>query len=124
MVMEGARVWEANGWRKIGGGDVKNRPLVEEIVARLKRLKIEFRKVAGHKGDPWNDKADRLAVQGRDEAGGLSKCRSTVETEEKTIPFKERAMSSGMDPAELWNILQRETSTILPEWTKYNIFKG
>jgi ribonuclease HI len=118
MMMEGAKVCEANGWRKFGGGDVKNRPLVEEIAAKLKPLRVEFRKVAAHRRDQWNEKADRLAAQGRDEAGGLPKCRFTIETEERTIPFKERAMSPGAELEELWNTLQGEASTILPELTK------
>jgi ribonuclease HI len=25
-ILDGAKVWQANGWRKIGGGDVANRP--------------------------------------------------------------------------------------------------
>jgi ribonuclease HI len=82
MMMEGAKIWEANGRRKPGGGGVKNKPQIEEIAARLKPLYVEFRKVQGHNGDEWNEVVDRLAVKGRDEAGGLPKCSFSVQVEQ------------------------------------------
>jgi ribonuclease HI len=51
MMTEGAVAWKANGWRTTKGEDVKNKLQVEEIAPKLRFLKVEFRKVAGHKGD-------------------------------------------------------------------------
>jgi ribonuclease HI len=66
MMAGAGEIWKANGWKNLSGSDVKNRPLVEEILARLKFLKVEFRKVAGHAGNEWNEVVDRLAMKGRD----------------------------------------------------------
>jgi ribonuclease HI len=95
MMIEGAKIWEANCWRKVGG-DVRNRAQVEEIAGRLKPLQAEFRKVAGHKGDEWNDVVDRLAVKGRDEAGGLPRCSFEIQLETGSVPFVERPMSGSV----------------------------
>jgi hypothetical protein len=120
MMMEGAKVWEANNWRKAGGGDVRNRPQVEEIAAHLRSLHTEFRKVSGHKGDEWNDVVDRLAVKGRDEAGGLPRCSFEIQFETGSIPFVERPMSGSVTLQELWT----KALVILPEVTEFNGFKG
>jgi hypothetical protein len=125
-MMEGAEVWEANGWRKVGhrGRDVRNLPQVEELAARLKPLHVEFRKVAGHKGDEWNDAVDRLAVKGRDEAGGLPRCSFEIKLETGSIPFVEKPIPGSVTIQELWGTLQRESVIILPEVTEFNVFKG
>jgi ribonuclease HI len=122
-MMGGAKVWEANGWRKFGGGDVRNRPQVEELAGRPKPLFVEFRKVEGHKGDESNDAADRLAVKGRDEAGGLPRSSFEVHMETGRIPFVERPMSGSVTLNELWTKLQGETAVILPDVTEFNIFR-
>jgi ribonuclease HI len=89
-MIDGAKVWETNGWRKVGGGDVRNRRQVDELAGGLKQLFVEFRKVAGHQGDEWNEVVDRLAVKGRDEAGGLPKRSFSIFLESGTIPLIER----------------------------------
>jgi hypothetical protein len=96
---------------------------VERIATRLKLPQTEFRKVEGYKSDEWNTKADRLAVQGRDEPRGLPKCSFTVQIVTGTIRFKERAMSSGLTIQELWIMLQGETSEMLRDPGMYNVFK-
>jgi hypothetical protein len=96
---------------------------VEELAGRLKPLYTESRKVAGHQGDEWNDVVDRLAVKGRDEAGGLPKCSFSVHLATGTIPFIERPMSGSVTLNELWKKLQGKTSVILPDVTEFNIFK-
>jgi hypothetical protein len=120
MTMGGAKVWESNCWRKPGGGDVANKPQVEEIAARLKPRFTEFGKIAGHNGDERNDVVGRLAVKGRDEAGGLPKCSFSVHLETGTIPFEERPMSGSVTVEEPWAILQGESTIILPEVTEFN----
>lgn len=53
--------WESNGWKNKDKKPVENRDLWEELV-RLNRLhEIEWIKVAGHSGDPLNERCDELA---------------------------------------------------------------
>lgn len=53
--------WEKNGWKNKDKKPVENRDLWEDLL-RLNRLhEIEWLKVAGHSGDPSNERCDELA---------------------------------------------------------------
>lgn len=53
--------WKRKGWRTASGGAVLNRDLWEQLdAARLPGLAL--RHVAGHSGDPDNDRCDAIAV--------------------------------------------------------------
>lgn len=58
--------WERKDWRK-KGEPMPNRDLWMALDAEKKRLSVTFRWVRGHNGDAGNEKADRLAVMGREQ---------------------------------------------------------
>jgi ribonuclease HI len=54
--------WRQNGWRNAQKRPVENRDLWEALLAENERHTVRWHKVAGHRGDPLNERADRLAV--------------------------------------------------------------
>lgn len=68
--VNGLTVWAA-GWARKGwmkeGKPMPNRELWVALDAQKKRLDAKFKWVRGHNGDAGNEKADRLAVQGREQ---------------------------------------------------------
>ena len=62
--------WKARGWRT-SKGDVKNPDLMKRLDELVSRRDVRWTWVRGHAGDPLNERADRLAAQGRREARGL-----------------------------------------------------
>ena len=57
--------WNKNGWINSKGETVANKELIQAILQLSRGLKIEYRHVRGHKGDYYNEWADRLANAGR-----------------------------------------------------------
>jgi ribonuclease HI len=55
--------WKADNWRTSAKGAVKNQDLWQELDAlrQARTAYVGFIWVRGHSGDPWNEKADRLA---------------------------------------------------------------
>jgi ribonuclease HI len=53
--------WEKNGWRNAGKQPVANRDLWERLLAETQRHDVVWIKVAGHSGDPMNERVDALA---------------------------------------------------------------
>jgi ribonuclease HI len=53
--------WRQNGWRNVQKKPVENRDLWEALIALAERHEVSWHKVAGHSGDPLNERADRLA---------------------------------------------------------------
>jgi ribonuclease HI len=53
--------WKARGWRTADKKPVKNQDLWERLDAAAGRHRIDWRWVKGHAGDPYNERADRLA---------------------------------------------------------------
>ncbi len=53
--------WRQNGWRNAQRKPVENRDLWETLIALAERHHVSWHKVAGHSGDPLNERADRLA---------------------------------------------------------------
>jgi ribonuclease HI len=53
--------WARNGWLTKQKTPVTNRDLWEELVRLSKIHDVEWVKVAGHAGDPLNERADELA---------------------------------------------------------------
>ena len=53
--------WRANGWRNAQKKPVENRDLWEALISLAERHDVTWHKVAGHSGDPLNERADRLA---------------------------------------------------------------
>jgi ribonuclease HI/uncharacterized phage-like protein YoqJ len=55
--------WLARGWVSSKKQPVANRDLWEPLIELVRARDVTFRWVKGHGGDPWNDLADRLAVE-------------------------------------------------------------
>jgi ribonuclease HI len=53
--------WRENGWRNAQKKPVENRDLWEALLACASSHDVTWHKVAGHAGDPLNERADRLA---------------------------------------------------------------
>lgn len=53
--------WRQNGWKNVQKKPVENRDLWEALIALAERHEVSWHKVAGHSGDPLNERADRLA---------------------------------------------------------------
>ena len=62
--------WRQNGWRNVQKKPVENRDLWEALIALAERHEVSWHKVAGHSGDPLNERADRLARAAIDRLGG------------------------------------------------------
>tara|TARA_B100000700_G_C14813576_1_gene746372 strand:+ start:40 stop:507 length:468 start_codon:yes stop_codon:yes gene_type:complete len=60
--------WLKNNWSTASKKPVANRLLWEELFDLTKNQNVEWVWVKGHAGLPGNEKADLLAVKGRDEA--------------------------------------------------------
>ena len=54
--------WRQNGWKNAKGQAVESRDLWEPLIALAEHHDVTWHKVAGHSGDPLNERADRLAV--------------------------------------------------------------
>jgi ribonuclease HI len=53
--------WERAGWLNAGRKPVVNRDLWERLLAESRRHEVTWVKVAGHAGDPLNERVDALA---------------------------------------------------------------
>lgn len=60
--------WQRNGWRTSAKQPVKNEDLWRALVAEAARHQVEWLWVKGHAGDEGNERADRLAAKGLEEA--------------------------------------------------------
>jgi ribonuclease HI len=60
--------WRRNGWRTASKQPVKNRDLWEQLAAEVARHRVTWKRVKGHTGVRWNERADELAVIERDRA--------------------------------------------------------
>ena len=60
--------WKRNGWKTASKQPVKNAELWQRLEAEAQRHgHVEWHWVKGHAGHPENERADKLACQGRDE---------------------------------------------------------
>lgn len=55
------RMWQANGWRKSGKGQVENADLWHQLVPLLATHRVTFVWLRGHNGHPLNERCDKLA---------------------------------------------------------------
>lgn len=60
--------WQRRGWLTADKQPVKNRDLWEALAEEIKRHQLTWRWVKGHSLDPWNERADALAVAARKHA--------------------------------------------------------
>lgn len=59
--------WKNNGWRTSDKKPVKNIDLWQELDIELTKHNINWHWIKGHSGHAGNERADKLAVKGRDE---------------------------------------------------------
>lgn len=60
--------WKRNGWQTADRQPVKNVDLWQELDALVAQHQVEWHWVKGHNGHPENERADRLAARGLQEA--------------------------------------------------------
>ncbi len=60
--------WRRRGWRTAGRKPVKNQDLWQDLASMTDRHEVSWHWVKGHAGHPGNERADRLANQGLDDA--------------------------------------------------------
>lgn len=53
--------WQKNNWKKSDGSHVANEELWKELLALLKKHKVEFVWIKGHAGHVYNERCDKLA---------------------------------------------------------------
>ena len=61
--------WKKNGWKTAAKKPVKNEDLWRRLEEAARHHDVRWDWIKGHSGDPGNERADALAVKGRDEAG-------------------------------------------------------
>lgn len=69
------RNWKRNGWINSQKQPVKNSDLWRRLDEAAARHDVDWHWVRGHAGDPGNERADALAVKGRDEASSSRRRR-------------------------------------------------
>jgi len=60
--------WKKNGWLTAAKQPVKNVDLWQQLESAVARHEVEWHWVKGHNGHPDNERADRLAARGLQEA--------------------------------------------------------
>jgi len=60
--------WKSNGWQTSARAPGKNADLWQRLDAAIGGHTVEWLWVKGHAGHPENERADRLAVRGAQEA--------------------------------------------------------
>lgn len=60
--------WKSNGWQTTGAQPVKNADLWQQLDAAARSHDVQWHWVKGHAGHPDNERADRLALRGMQEA--------------------------------------------------------
>ena len=60
--------WQRNGWRTAAKEPVKNVDLWQRLVELCDQHTVEWFWVKGHAGDEFNERADRLAARGLEDA--------------------------------------------------------
>jgi ribonuclease HI len=64
--------WVERGWRTASRKPVKNQDLWQQLAAVAERHEVSWHWVKGHAGHPGNERADRLANQGLENASSRS----------------------------------------------------
>jgi ribonuclease HI len=115
--------WKRDNYVNLRGCKVKNQKFVDSIITRLETLKVDYRKVKGHNNDTWNDRADALAVMGRNEAAAWPQCSFDVVMPNKaTIPFATRSIPPKTTRVELFEAFSHETHARLPPSQEFECY--
>lgn len=57
--------WRKNNWKNAQGKPISNKELIFDILTLLEERNVKFHHVFGHRGDKYNEMADKLAERGR-----------------------------------------------------------
>lgn len=98
-VTEWMKGWKAKGWRT-STGPVKNVDLMQTLDTLAARRDVRWTWVRGHTGEVGNERADRLAAQGRRQALAAP-AGSASGTTAATIPAAAAPIPSSPAPARL-----------------------
>jgi ribonuclease HI len=63
--------WQRNGWKNVKKQPVENKDLWMRLLELLNEHDVTFHKVEGHAGVALNERADKLARRGVEEAESL-----------------------------------------------------
>jgi ribonuclease HI len=101
--------WEAHRWKKDDGKLVENADLIQLIAGRIDKMHVGFWKIKGHTDDPWNDLADALAVQGRNQSKSevivQVLFRPTVDGKEKFWAIPRLSLNPNANIHDFWSYL-------------------
>lgn len=104
--------WKRKGWRTAGGAPVKNLDLVQAIDRAITERPgpVRFRWVRGHVGNPFNERADRLAglaaadwAAGRGDVDGVLMDDGNPPVKEPASP-RETAVPSTRHSTPAWEL--------------------
>ncbi|SFK48413.1 ribonuclease HI [Methylorubrum salsuginis] len=112
-VTEWMRGWKARGWRT-ATGPVKNIDLMQRLDALAAARDVRWTWVRGHAGEAGNERADRLAAQGRRAAlTGVSSASSSTATAASSVSATASASATPPAPTTA-SLVQKTTPVALP----------
>lgn len=106
--------WLNNGWKNSKKEDVANKDLWQQLLPYFTNPSFEFKKVAGHSGHIYNERADRLAtgkasVNDADDLTTYKKYDTiNIELSELLIKYKLNTLSTQQTIKEILQIMIRE----------------
>jgi len=80
--------WLKRGWKNSQKKPVANRDIWEPLIELYQQRDLTFEWVKGHSGSKWNDRADELAVMGREQVAG--------DMEPVSVPAPSNATGNGV----------------------------
>ncbi|KQT59759.1 ribonuclease H [Methylobacterium sp. Leaf456] len=112
-VTEWMRGWKARGWRT-ATGPVKNIDLMQRLDALASARDVKWTWVRGHAGEAGNERADRLAAQGRREAlTGVKSASASAAAASSSSSATASASATAAAPAAP-SLVQKTTPVALP----------
>jgi ribonuclease HI len=125
VMLGSGRRWQIDNYVNLKGNKVKNRGFIDRIVRRLETLHADYRKVKGHDNDQWNDRADALAVMGRNEAASWPHCSFEITMPNAAkIPFRSRLVPPKSTREQLFEAFKAETHAKLPPATEFQVYNS
>jgi ribonuclease HI len=114
-VTEWMRGWKARGWRT-ATGPVKNVDLMQRLDALASARDVRWTWVRGHAGEAGNERADRLAAQGRREAltGVKSTASSAAASSSSSSATASASASATISAPSAPSPVQKTTPVALP----------
>lgn len=77
--------WQRNNWRTANRKEVKNSDLWRQLLVQIERHEVDWHWVKGHAADPFNIRADELAVEARKESNPESTTITPAELDPDNI---------------------------------------